>query len=96
MEEIYLPIAITFDTERDCCLNKAGKLVYGKKDFSMINHSIPLFLDIASDFDINHNFFICGEVAENCPNLFNNIKNHSINIHTHPFTHSDYFKGEIS
>ncbi len=88
-----MPIAITFDTERNCFPNKAGKLVYGKKNFSMINYSIPRFLDISKDLDIPYTFFICGEVAENCPDLFNNIKNHSIGIHTHPFTHLDNFKG---
>lgn len=87
-------ICLTFDTER----NFYGSVVkkgsaYREKSYSMLEDAIPKLLEIADEYDIHYTFFLCGEVAENCPRLFTGLKKHCIGVHTHPFTHRNIFKG---
>jgi peptidoglycan/xylan/chitin deacetylase (PgdA/CDA1 family) len=89
-----MPICITFDTERDFYSSQANKkLGYRDKEFSMLERAIPKLIEIGDEYDIPYTFFLCGEVAENCKDLFSNLGRHTIGVHTHPFTHSDIFKG---
>lgn len=88
-----MPICMTFDTERNYYGHQADKaLGYKDKNFSMIEAAVPRLLEIGDEYGIPYTFFICGEVAENCRDLFSNLNKHVIGIHTHPFTHSKYFK----
>jgi peptidoglycan/xylan/chitin deacetylase (PgdA/CDA1 family) len=90
-----LPICMTFDTERDFYGHVADKnLGYKDKSFSMLETAIPRLLKIGEEYKIPFTFFLCGEVAENCRDLFSNLDKHAIGVHTHPFTHSNLFKGK--
>jgi peptidoglycan/xylan/chitin deacetylase (PgdA/CDA1 family) len=85
---------MTFDTERDFYGHlRDQNLGYKGKDFSMLEFAIPRLLNIGAEYKIPFTFFLCGEVAVNCKNLFANLDQHIIGVHTHPFTHSDVFKG---
>jgi peptidoglycan/xylan/chitin deacetylase (PgdA/CDA1 family) len=86
---------LTFDTERDYYSHRADqKLGYKEKTFKMLESAIPRLLKIGNEYKIPYTFFLCGEVAENCRDLFINPGNHTIGVHTHPFTHKEFFKGK--
>lgn len=87
-------ICLTFDTERNFYGSIANKRpTYREKSYSMLEDAIPKLLEIADEYDLHYTFFLCGEVAENCPHLFTGLKKHCIGVHTHPFTHGNIFKG---
>jgi len=90
-----MPVCITFDTERNYYETNTDPSIkaYKEKKFTMLENAIPKLLDISDDYDIPYTFFLCGEVAENCSNLFSNMNKHLIGVHTHPFTHEKIFKG---
>jgi len=91
-----MPICLTFDVERDYYEIVADRrlLAYKQKTFSMLERAIPKILKISDEYGIPYTFFLCGEVAENCPHLFKGLEGkHSIGVHTHPFTHERIFKG---
>ena len=90
-----MPICLTFDTERNYYELIADRSIpaYKEKSFSMLESAIPKLLEISDEYNIPYTFFLCGEVAENCSHLFNDLRKHSLGVHTHPFTHKDIFKG---
>lgn len=90
-----MPFCLTFDVERDYYETIGGRegLAYKDKSFSMLESIIPKLLNISDQYNIPYTFFLCGEVAENCSHLFDDIKRHSIGVHTHPFTNKALFKG---
>lgn len=90
-----MPICLTFDTERNYYELIADRSIpaYKEKKFSMLESAIPKLIEISTEYDVPYTFFLCGEVAENCPHLFTDLGKHSIGVHTHPFTHETIFKG---
>lgn len=89
-----MPVCITFDTERDLYSSRVNKQCgYKDKDFSMLKRAIPKLLEIGDEYGIPYTFFLCGEVAEHCKGLFSNLGRHAIGVHTHPFTHTEIFRG---
>jgi len=89
-------IALTFDVERDW-YRVLGTSTdhYKEKGFKMLEYAMPRLIEISEEYSIPYTLFICGEVAQNVPHLFEGLeKNHSVGVHTHPFTHDDIFKGD--
>lgn len=88
-------IAITFDVERDWYRVLGTSYDnYKQKGFKMLEYAMPKLLEISEEYSVPYTLFICGEVAQNVPHLFEGLeKNHSIGVHTHPFSHEDIFKG---
>jgi peptidoglycan/xylan/chitin deacetylase (PgdA/CDA1 family) len=89
-----MPVCLTFDTERDFYSSQInGSIGYKEKKFIMLERAIPELLKISDEYDIPYTFFLCGEVAESCKELFSSLKRHAIGVHTHPFTHKKIYKG---
>lgn len=89
-----MPVCITFDCERDFYSSRVNKQFgYGDKKYLMLERAIPKLLEISDEYDVPYTFFLCGEVAEYCKELFSDLERHAIGVHTHPFTHIDFFRG---
>ncbi len=90
-----MKIAITFDIERDWYrVLGCSKDEYKEKTYRMIEYAMPRLLEAAEEYSIPYTLFLCGEVAEAVPYLFEGLPvRHQLGVHTHPFTHPGLFRG---